>query len=72
MATVPNQALVPVNVLLVMDMVKLGPIKDFSQFNKLAPNAEVQVKKFPIHVKIAEAWGKNKLTKNYQLPFLKG
>ena len=53
MAKVPSQAPVPVNVLLVVDMVRLGPIKVFSQFNKLAPNVEVQVKKFPIHVKIA-------------------
>jgi len=55
MATVPSQVLVPASVLLVVDMVKLDPIKVFSQFNKLAPNVEVQVKKFLIHVKIAGA-----------------
>ena len=55
MATVPSQALVLVNVLLAMDMVRLGPIKVFSQFNKLSTNVEVRVKKFLIHVKIAGA-----------------
>ena len=55
MAKVPSQALVLINVLLVMDMVRLGPIKVFSQFNKLVPNAEVQVKKFLIRAKIAGA-----------------
>ena len=55
MATVPSQAPVRVNVLLAVVMVRLGPIKVFSQFNKPAPNVEVQVKKFLIHVKIAGA-----------------
>ena len=71
MATVPSQALVPANVLLVMDMVKLGPIKVFLQFNKLVLNVEVQVKKFLILVKIARAWVKNMPIKNYLLLFLR-
>ena len=53
MATVPSQAPVLVNVLLVVDMVRLDPIKVFLQFNKPATNVGVRVKKFPIHVKIA-------------------
>ena len=55
MATVPSQAPVLVNVLLAVVMIRLGQIKVFSQFNKLAPNVEVQVKKFLSHVKIAGA-----------------
>ena len=55
MAKVPNQAPVLVNVLFVVDMVRLDPIKVFLQFNKPATNVGVQVKKFPIHVKIAGA-----------------
>ncbi len=55
MATVLSQALVLVNVPLVLVMVRLDLIKVFSRFNKLAPNVEVQVKKFLIRVKIAGA-----------------
>ena len=68
---VQNLGIQLIDVLIVVEMEKLDPTKDFLQFNKHVLNVLVVEKKSQIHVMIAVEVVTNKLQRKYLWLFLK-